>query len=108
MKTKEELKNRIEELEAENKRLRENQNQTGRSRRQVLAGMAGVAAAGAMGLTAFAGSAAAAPSGTYPVETDDPFFKLRLDRLRYIERSSTPSSPSAGRVVSYILIGDLP
>lgn len=108
MTTKEELKNRIEELEDENKRLRENQEQSGRSRRKVLAGMAGVAAAGAMGLTTFAGSAAAAPSGTYPVETDDPFFKLRLDRLRYISRGSAPPAPESGRVVSYIRDGDLP
>jgi len=106
--TKEKLRERIEALESENKRLRENKEQSGSSRRRVLAGMAGVAAAGAMGLTAFSGSAAAAPSGTYPVETDDPFFKLRLDRLRYIARDSTPSTPSSGRVISYIHSGDLP
>lgn len=106
--TKDELRDRIEALESENKRLRENQEQSGSTRRRVLAGMTGVAAAGAMGLTAFAGSATAAPSGAFPVETDDPLFKLRLDRLRYIGRTSTPSSPSSGRVVSYVLSGDLP
>lgn len=106
--TEAELRERIEALESENQRLRERQEQSGRSRRRVLAGMVGVAAAGAMGLTAFSGSAAAAPSGTYPVETDDPFFKLRLDRLRYISRDSTPPAPGSGRVVSYIHTGDLP
>jgi hypothetical protein len=106
--TKEQLRNRIEALESENKRLRENQEQSGSTRRRVLASMAGVATAGAMGLTAFSASAAAAPSGTNPVESDDPFFKLRLDRLRYIARDSAPSAPGSGRVVSYINSGDLP
>lgn len=106
--TKEELRARIATLESENKRLRENQEQSGSTRRRVLAGMAGAAAAGAMGLTAFSGSAAAAPSGTYPVEADDPLLKTRVDRFRFITRSSKPADPSTGRVIVYVDDGDLP
>lgn len=106
--TEEQLRERIEALESENKRLRENKEQSGSSRRRVLAGMAGVAAAGAMGLTAFSGSAAAAPSGTYPVETDDPLLKTRVDRVRFISRSGKPDAPSSGRVVIYVDEDDLP
>lgn len=106
--TKEELRARIATLESENKRLQENQDQSGSTRRRVLAGMAGVAAAGAMGLTAFSSSAAAAPSGTYPVESDDPLLKIRTDRVRLVERSTKPSSVGAEKALLYILAGDLP
>ena len=106
MTTKDELKSRIEELEAENEQLRK-QSQPSTTRRRLIRGAA-IAGAGTVSLAAAAGTAAAAPSGTYPVESDDPLFKLRLDRLRYIERTSTPSSPGSGRVISYIRDGDLP
>lgn len=106
--TKEELRARIATLESENKRLQENQDQSGSTRRRVLAGMAGVAAAGAMGLTAFSGSAAAAPSGTFPIESDDPLLKTRVDRVRLISQSGEPEAPSSGRVVIYVDEDDLP
>jgi hypothetical protein len=102
--TKEQLRERIETLEAEIERLREQQTST--TRRFLIRGAGGIA--GATLLPLLFGSASAARSGTYPVDTDDPFFKLRLDRLRYISRSSKPSNPDSGRVIAYIDDGDLP
>lgn len=106
MTSKDELKNRIEELEAENKRLR-GEKQPSTTRRRLIRGAA-VAGAGAVSLAAAAGTAAAAPSGTYPVPSDDPLLKTRVDRVRFIPRSGEPETPSGGRVVVYIDEDDLP
>lgn len=77
------------------------------SRRSVIKAAIGIAAAGPMGIYA-TGTADAAPSGTFPVESDDPLAKIRADRIRYIARTSAPSDPDSGRVISYVDDGDLP
>lgn len=100
--SKAELIERVEALEAELENA-----SSGYTRRSVIAGAAGIAAAGAMGVYA-TGTASAAPSGTFPAETDDPLKKTRVDRVRYIGRSTSPSAPSSGRVISYVDESDLP
>lgn len=100
-KSKEELIERVEQLEDELN------DRDGVSRRSVLAKAAGAAAAGAVGLYATIGSVAAAPSGTYPEISDDPFLKLRADRTRYIARTTEPSTPPSGTVAVYVRDGDL-
>lgn len=77
------------------------------TRRKLLGAAAGFAAAGAMGSYAI-GTVKAAPSGTFPAETDDPLAKIRADRIRYINRTSQPSAPASGRVITYVDDGDLP
>jgi hypothetical protein len=89
------------ELREEVKRRR------GTSRRRVLRGGLTVAALGALGIYGV-GGVAADPQGVYPVESDDPFAKIRADRIRYVSRTSQPSSPSSGRVITYVDDGDLP
>lgn len=107
MTSKDELKNRIEELEAENKRLR-GEKQPSTTRRRLIRGAA-VAGAGAVSLAAAAGTAAAAPSGTFPVESDDALLKIRSQRLRIIARSSLPpNTPGDGRAIVYVNEEDLP
>jgi len=106
MTTKDELKSRIEELEAENEQLRK-QSQPSPTRRRLIRGAA-IAGAGAVSLAAAGGTAAAAPSGTYPVPSDDPLLKTRVDRVRFISRSTKPTAPSTGRVVMFVDEGDLP
>lgn len=112
-KTKEELQERIEALESENKRLRENKEQSGSSRRRVLAGMAGVAATGAMGLTGATGSASAQSDdsdGVYPALTDPALEKLRAHRINYqsVASGDAPSNQSSSKVLTFVLDGDLP
>ncbi|QLD84610.1 hypothetical protein HWV23_02705 [Natronomonas halophila] len=68
------------------------------SRRRVLAGAAGIAAAGAAGFYAGAETVEAAPQGVFPVESDDPLEKLRADRIRLVPRTTDPSSPDAGEL----------
>jgi len=109
--TEEALRERIKKLEAENERLEsENeelrQSKTTTTRRWLIRGGGGLAGAGL--LTLLFGSASAAPSGTYPVEVDDPFTKIRVELLRFTTRTSQPSTPSSGRVVAYVDEGDLP
>lgn len=99
---RDELIERIETLEAQL-----NASESGYTRRSVIAAAAGIAAAGAMGVYA-TGTASAAPSGTFPKETDDPLLKIRADRVRYIARTSQPTAPSSGRVLAYVDDGDLP
>lgn len=106
MTTKDELKNRIEELEAENERLRK-EKQPSTTRRRLIRGAA-IAGAGTISLAAAAGTAAAAPSGTFPIEADDPLLKTRVDRVRLISQSGEPEAPSSGRVVIYVDEDDLP
>jgi len=65
------------------------------SRRQILASAAGIAAAGAAGVT-FAGSATAAPTGTFPISSDPALLKIRADRIRFVPRTSDPSAPDGG------------
>lgn len=69
------------------------QNTNTLTRRALLAGVA-VAGAGASGY--FVGTAEAAPTGTYPQSSDDPLLKIRADRVRWIGRTSDPSSPADG------------
>lgn len=83
--TKEELIARIEKLE---KRL--SRDERGYSRRSVISAAVGIAAAGAVGVYA-TGAAEAAPSGTFPVSTEDPLLKIRADRVRLVPRSTDPS-----------------
>lgn len=65
------------------------------TRRKILASAAGIAAAGAWGVYA-TGTADAAPSGTFPVSTDDALLKIRADRVRLIGRTSDPTDPDDG------------
>jgi hypothetical protein len=60
--------------------------------------LGGVVAAGLGASGYFVGSAEAAPTGTFPRDTDDPLLKIRADRIRLVGRSSDPSSPSDGTV----------
>jgi len=65
------------------------------SRRSVLAKAAGIAAAGALGIYA-TDTASAAPTGTFPEAADDPLLKIRADRVRWVPRTSDPTSPDNG------------
>jgi len=89
-KSKDELINRIEELEKER---RESQSV---SRRDIIRGTATVGTVGVLAATLASGSATAAPAGTFPKPADDPLLKIRADRIRFIPRSSDPSSPDGG------------
>lgn len=100
--TEEELRDEVQRLRGELKSERSEI-----SRRRVIRSGAAIAALGALGIYGV-GSAAADPQGVYPVESADPFKKIRADRIRYISRSSQPSAPSSGRVISYVDDGDLP
>lgn len=81
--------------------------QSGVSRRAIIRTGAAAAALGALGIYGV-GSAAANPQGVYPVESADPFKKIRADRIRYFARTSPPTAPSTGRVLTYIDDADLP
>jgi hypothetical protein len=85
--SEEQLRNEVQRLRGELKSER-----SGHSRRVVLRSAAAIAAD---------------PEGVYPVSSEDPFKKIRADRIRYISRSSQPSAPSSGRVISYVDDGDL-
>jgi len=74
----------------------ESENQVTVSRRDLLHGTATAGLVGATAATLAAGSATAAPSGTFPESGDDPLLKIRADRIRFIPRSSDPSSPDGG------------
>jgi len=65
------------------------------SRRRVIASAAGIAAAGAAGVS-FIGSASADPSGTFPATSDDALELIRADRVRLVPRTSDPSTPDDG------------
>lgn len=108
--TEEKLRERIEALESENKRLRENKEQSGSTRRRVLAGMAGVAAAGAMGLTAATGSASAQSSVVFPEENDQPLEKIRANFINYQPLSGDDNPPFdvSSAATTYVLESDLP
>lgn len=102
----EELTERIAELEAENERLREQQ-QSGQTRRTLLRA-AGVAGAGAISLTAATGSVAADPQGVLEgTSAGDPLLRIRANQLVLVERSGAPAAPSSGRVTIYTDSGDL-
>lgn len=58
--------------------------------------LAATAAAGVGASGVFAGRVSAAPTGTFPATTDDPLLKIRADRIRFIPRTSDPSSPDGG------------
>lgn len=60
--------------------------------------LGGIVAAGLGASGYFVGSAEAAPSGTFPQSTDDPLLKIRADRVRFVGRTSDPSSPNDGTV----------
>lgn len=98
--SKDELIGRVQKLEGELQAER-----TGVSRRGVLRG--GLTVTGLAALL-FASDPVAAASGVYPVETEAPFAKIRAERIRYDTRTTQPSSPASGRVISYVDDGDLP
>ncbi|RLM53191.1 hypothetical protein DVK02_14980 [Halobellus sp. Atlit-31R] len=98
--SKDELIDRVERLEANLQDER-----TSVSRRGVLRG--GLTVTGLAGLL-FATHPVMAASGVYPVESEPPFAKIRAERIRYDTRTSQPSAPSSGRVISYVDDGDLP
>lgn len=83
------------------------ESQTTYSRRGVLKGAGATLGVGVLGVMATK-NVSAAPSGTFPAETDDPLKRARVDRVRYITRSGAPTAPSSGRVLSYVDSGDLP
>lgn len=89
--TEEQLRDEVRRLRAELKAERE-----GISRRGLIASAATAAALGAAGIYTSGASAQTTPSGTFPVSTDDPLLKIRADRVRFVPRSSDPSSPSGG------------
>lgn len=86
----EQLREEARRLRAELKSERE-----GVSRRSVIASASAIASLGAIGVYA-SDSVSAAPSGTFPAETEDPLLRLRADRLRFVPRTSDPSSPAGG------------
>jgi len=91
----EELKQHIAELEAENERLREQQ-ESAPTRRSLLRA-AGIAGAGAISVAAATGTAAADPQGTLQgTSGGDPLLKVRADRLVLVPRTSPVSNPSDG------------
>lgn len=86
-----------EELIEENQALKAalEAEREGCSRRSVLKAAVALAGAGAAGVYA-TGSATAQPSGTFPEAGEDPLLKIRADRVRFVPRSSDPSSPTGG------------
>lgn len=64
-------------------------------RRAVLISAAAAASVGALGVYGTQ-TVAADPSGTFPESGDDPLLKIRADRVRWIGRTSDPSSPDDG------------
>lgn len=85
------------ELREEVRRLRGElqAERSGVSRRQVVASAAAAAGLGVLGVYS-SDVVSAAPTGTFPEPTDDPLLRLRADRIRFIPRSSDPSSPAGG------------
>lgn len=65
------------------------------TRREVIGKAVGIAAAGALGIYA-TDTVTAAPTGTFPVDTDDPLLKIRADRVRLVPRTTDPSAPDDG------------
>lgn len=65
------------------------------TRREIIGKAVGIAAAGALGIYT-TGNVSAAPSGTFPVDTDDPLLKIRADRVRLVPRTTDPSTPDDG------------
>jgi len=68
------------------------------SRRDLIRGTATVGLVGVAGATLAAGSATAAPSGTFPESSDDPLLKIRADRVEFVARTTSVSSPSDGLI----------
>lgn len=64
--------------------------------RRALIAATGAAAVGAAGFATGHAAAQSTPSGTFPVSGEDPLLRIRADRIRYIPRSSDPSSPAGG------------
>lgn len=65
-------------------------------RRELLTSAAAIAGAGAIGAYVGTTNSEAAPTGTFPESTDDALLKIRADRVRWIGRTSDPSSPNDG------------
>lgn len=99
--TEEQLRDEVRRLRGELKAAK-----NGVSRRTVVRG--GLTVTGLAALLFASDPVAAAPQGVYPIESADPFRKIRADRIRYISRTSQPTAPSSGRVISYVDDGDLP
>ena len=90
--TKAELKERIEELEAENQRLRSS------TTRRALIGGAG-AGVGLLSVPLLFGSASAqSTTGVVPASSDPPLTRLLADRVVLNPRSSALSSPADGTI----------
>ena len=90
--TKADLKARIDELEAENERLRSS------TTRRAIIGGAG-AGVGLLSVPLLFGSASAqSTSGTLPAPSDPPLTTLRTDRVVLNPRSSALSSPADGTI----------
>jgi len=51
---------------------------------------------GGLATALYSKTAEAAPSGVFPVETDDPLERIRAERFRFTGRTSDPSSPDDG------------
>jgi len=99
--TREELIDEVQRLRGQLKTERQ-----GYGRRTFVRG--GLTFGGLIALLYASDPVAADPEGEYPAPSSDPFRKIRADRIRYISRSSQPSSPGSGRVISYVDDGDLP
>jgi len=89
--TRAELEERIAELETENKQLRKQRSTT--TRRGVV--QAGTLL-GSAGLLSLMFGSAAAQTGEFPAASDPALLRIRADRVRYVPRSSDPSSPDGG------------
>jgi len=98
--TKAELRDEVRRLRGELKATT-----SGVSRRNVIRGGLGVTSLAAL---LFASDPVAAAPGVYPIESEPPFVKIRAERIRYDTRTSQPSAPASGRVLSYVDDGDLP
>jgi hypothetical protein len=97
------------QLRKEVKRLRgELQDERSVVSRRRLLRTGGLTVTGIAALLFASDPVAADPQGVYPIESADPFRKIRADRIRYISRTSQPTAPSSGRVLSYVDDGDLP
>lgn len=71
----------------------DNPDETDRTRRNVLVGVAGLGVAGLFG--AGRASAQTSPSGEIGTSSN-PYLRAHIDRQRYVGRTSDPSTPSDG------------
>lgn len=91
--SRDELIERVRELEQQQA---DQQHSATTTRRGVVTAL-GAIGAGAVGLNAVRG-VEAAPSGTFPVETDDALELLRADRVQLVPRTSDPADVADGQL----------